>query len=382
MSRATPPAPVDAPRVMDALIARAVEARASDLHLEPVAGGFEARLRIDGMLAVAEKFSREAGRMLVQRVMVMAGLLTYRQDVPQEGRLSALAPSLGKAIELRAAIMPTTHGLRAVLRLPAELVQPRTLEALALPTQALSLVESYTRADAGMLLFAGPAGSGKTTCVYALLSRIAAASPGLSIISIEDPVERDIEGVTQIEVAPFGELTYDRVIRSVLRQDPQVLAIGEVRDAPTAAIAAQAAITGHRLVTTIHAGTIGAAIVRLLDMGLEPFQVASALYGVIAIRLVRKLHTPALAATSSVSSSTPNAACGFAPASPYRGRVPIAEATALDDALREAILQRRGATELDTIIRARPGHVSIDASAQALVRDGVTDAAEVSRVLG
>lgn len=364
MSHATPTAAIDAPRVIDTLIARAVDARASDLHLEPTAEGCEARLRVDGMLAVTDRFSRDAGRMLVQRVMVMAGLLTYRQDVPQEGRLSAPVQSLGRSIELRAAIMPTTQGMRAVLRLPAELVQPRTLEDLALPPQALSLVESYTRADAGMLLFAGPAGSGKTTSVYAMLSRIAANAPGLSIISIEDPVERDIAGVTQIEVAPFGELTYDRVLRSVLRQDPQVLAIGEVRDAPTAAVAVQAALTGHRLVTTLHAGSIGAAIVRLLDMGLEPYQVASSLHGVVATRLVRKLR------------ASPS------PASRYQGRVPIAEAAALDDALREAILQRRGAAELDAIIRARRGHASLDAVARSLVDAGITDAPEIARVLG
>lgn len=382
MSRATPTAAIDAPRVIDTLIARAVEARASDLHLEPTAEGCEARLRVDGMLAVMEKFSRDAGRMLVQRVMVMAGLLTYRQDVPQEGRLSVPVQSLGRSIELRAAIMPTTQGMRAVLRLPAELVQPRTLEDLALPPQAMSLVESYTRADAGMLLFAGPAGSGKTTSVYAMLARIAANGQGLSIISVEDPVERDIPGVTQIEVAPFGELTYDRVLRSVLRQDPQVLAIGEVRDAPTAAVAVQAALTGHRLVTTLHAGSIGAAIVRLLDMGLEPYQVASSLQGVIATRLVRKLRTATSSPTPPPSPSAPKPACGFAQPSRYQGRVPIAEAAALDDALREAILQRRSAAELDAIIRARPGHASLDAVARSLVEAGVTDHPEVARVMG
>lgn len=384
MSRATPAsASIDAPRVIDSLIAQAVNARASDLHLEPTAEGCEARLRVDGTLAAAERFSRDAGRMLVQRVMVMAGLLTYRQDIPQEGRLSVPVPSLGRSIELRAAIMPTTQGMRAVLRLPAELVQPHTLEELALPAQALALAESYTRADAGMLLFAGPAGSGKTTCVYAMLARIAAHAHGLSIISVEDPVERDIAGVTQIEVTPFGELTYDRVLRSVLRQDPQVLAIGEVRDAPTAAAAVQAALTGHRLVTTLHAGSIGAAIVRLLDMGLEPYQVVSSLHGVIATRLVRRLRVAATpSSTPPPSPSASNPAGGFARASRYQGRVPIAEAAALDDSLREAILRRRGAAELDAIIRARPGHASLDAVASSLVEAGVTDAAEVARVLG
>ncbi len=138
-----------------------------------------------------------------------------------------------------------------------------------------------------MLLLTGPAGSGKTTTIYALLEHLVAHSPGLSIMSLEDPVERDIPGVTQIEVSPFGQLTYERVLRSLLRQDPQVLVLGEIRDAITAGLAAQAALSGHRLISTMHAGSPGGAIVRLLEMGLEPYQIASGLFGVVAIRLVR-----------------------------------------------------------------------------------------------
>ena len=214
--------------------------------------------------------------------------------------------------------MPTAQGLRAAVRMPAELTQSRNLDSLGLPTKTLAGLKEFAASDAGMLLLVGPAGSGKTTTIYALLEYIAAHHPGLSIISLEDPVERAIPGVTQIEVSPFGELTYERVLRSMLRQDPQVLVLGEIRDAATAAIAAQAALSGHRLVSTLHAGSPGAAAVRLLEMGLEPYQVASSLFGIISVRLLRR---------GSIERG-------------YAGRLPIAEFARVDEPMRAAILRR------------------------------------------
>ena len=171
----------------------------------------------------------------------------------------------------RVAVMPTTHGPRAAVRLAGRLDQPRSLEDLGLPAQVLAGIKRYAVSDAGMLIVTGPAGSGKTTTLYALLSYIAGISPGLSMVALEDPVERDVAGVTQIEVKPFGELTYERALRSILRQDPQVLMLGEVRDAATASLAVQAALSGHRLACTLHAGTPAEAIARLLEMGVEPY---------------------------------------------------------------------------------------------------------------
>src|SRR5207237_4547246 len=164
-----------------------------------------------------------------------------------------------------------------------------------LPTSVLQALKNFAASDSGMLLVSGPAGSGKTTTIYALLQHISSVSPGLSLVSLEDPVERDIPGVTQIEVSPFGQLTYERALRSILRQDPQVLMLGEIRDAETASLAIQAALSGHRLICTLHAATPGGAVARLLEMGLEPYRITSALYGVIAQRLLRKLN--AVAAT-------------------------------------------------------------------------------------
>jgi type II secretory ATPase GspE/PulE/Tfp pilus assembly ATPase PilB-like protein len=228
------------------------------------------------------------------------------------------------------------------------------------PEQTLAGLHAFARADAGLLLLTGPAGSGKTTTIYALMEHIIAAQPGLSVVSLEDPVERALTGVTQVEVAPFGQLTYERVLRSMLRQDPQVLVLGEIRDSQTAAIAVQAALTGHRLISTLHAGSPGGAMVRLLEMGVEPYQAASSLFGVAALRLVRRSNVEA----------------------GYRGRAPVAEWARLDDELRQAILSRAGAQAIDTRLASRPGHVTLRQAAEQLLSRGVTDRAEIQRVLG
>ena len=210
-----------------------------------------------------------------------------------------------------------------------------------------------------MLIFAGPAGAGKTTTIYALLDQIARTQPGLSIISLEDPVEREIRGVTQIEVRPFGELTYERALRSILRQDPQVLALGEIRDSATAALAVQAALSGHRLVCTLHAADPAMAITRLLEMGIESYQVASALFGIVSQRLLRRVGKGG-----------------------YAGRIPVAELALCDALLRKAILQKQDADSFRECYSKQASYVSMRTIAADLVVRGLTDAAEVGRVLG
>ena len=322
------------------------------------------RLRVDGVLETLATHDAATGRAIVTRLMVMSHLLTYRLDVPQEGRCTFASPSAGRELELRISVMPTTHGLRAAVRLPAELVQPRTLDELNLPPRVLEALKRFAAAEAGMLVVTGPAGSGKTTTLYALLEHVARTSPGLSIISLEDPVERDLPGVTQIQVSAFGELTYERALRSILRQDPQVLMLGEIRDSATASLALQAALSGHRLVCTMHAATPAGAIARLLEMGCEPYQVTSALWGVVAQRLLRR--------------AAPDASAG----SRYRGRVPAAEVVELDAKLRAAILQRADADTLTAAYRDQPDYESLRDSAKRLVAGNLSDDAEVVRVLG
>jgi general secretion pathway protein E len=353
------PNDIDARTMVDQMLAEAARLRASDIHVEPTVGGYDVRYRVDGLLQTAGQLDASSGRAVVGRLMVMAQLLTYRLDVPQEGRMEATLAD-GQALQTRVSIMPTTHGLRAAVRMPAELIQPLTLMELGLPAPTLDAIKRFAAGDSGMLVITGPAGSGKTTTIYSLLSHIVSTQSGLSVISLEDPVERNIAGVTQIEVKPFGELTYERSLRSILRQDPQVLALGEIRDAATASLAIQAALSGHRLICTLHASSPGGAIARLLEMGLEPYQITSALFGVVAQRLLRKKD----------------------PSGGYRGRLPVSEVAITDAALRKAVLERADAETLGQIIRKQNGFFSMKDAAAALVARGVTDAQEVSRGLG
>jgi type II secretory ATPase GspE/PulE/Tfp pilus assembly ATPase PilB-like protein len=358
----------DARPLIDDLLRRALAAGASDIHLEPTATGLEVRLRIDGLLQTIATLSPDTGRSAALRLMVMAQLLTYRLDIPQEGRIHTTPAEWGGAIDLRLATMPVAHGLRAVVRLPADLTQPKSLDNLALPPSVLDALKRFAKSDAsgggGMLLVTGPAGSGKTTTIYALLEYLAATNPGLSIISLEDPIERLLPGVTQIEVTPHGQMTYDRALQSILRQDPQVLMLGEIRNAATASVAIQAALSGHRLIATLHAGEPATALARLLEMGIEPYQLTSTIFGVLTQRLVRKI----------ASADTGE--------NHYRGRIPIAEFAQLDANARAALLRRADADELRTIFAAQPHHSTLRAAADRLVAQGLTDPPEIRRILG
>lgn len=351
--------PIDVPKLLDGLLDRAIQHGASDLHLEPASQGYEIRFRVDGMLKTVERVPADTGRALVGRLMVLAQLLTYRLDVPQEGRFGLSRPNTPAPLDMRLAIMPTTHGLRAAVRLPAELIQPGSLDTLGLPLDVLGALHRFAQTDAGMLILTGPAGSGKTTTIYALLRHIATTQSGLSLIALEDPVERDLPGVTQIEVKPFGELTYERALRSILRQDPQVLMLGEIRDAATASLALQAALSGHRLICTLHAADPAGAISRLVEMGLEPYQITSALFGIVAQRLLRRRD-----------------------GQEYRGRMPVAEFVGMDQAVRAAVLSRSDADTLRSLYTKQPGYSSMRSVGQRLIEQRLTDEAELARVLG
>lgn len=339
---------------VESILRDALAQRASDVHVEPQRDDALIKFRIDGLLRSHATVSREQGRMIVNRLMVLANLLTYKQDVPQEGR------AVLQGVEVRIAIMPTTQGLRAAARLPAELLQPRTLTELSLGAQTMQMIDRFIRSDSGMLLVCGPAGSGKTTTCYAILTAIAQLQQGLSIISLEDPVERDLPGVTQIQVQPFGQLSYASALRSILRQDPQVLMLGEIRDADTASVAVQASLSGHRLISTLHASDPAGAIARLLEMNIEPYQISSSLFGVLTQRLLRKL-APAGSADR------------------YAGRAAVSMSVAMNDDLRQRILARADAGT----IRQLPG---LDAAAvfsrqtESMIASCITDADEAARV--
>lgn len=345
----------DAPGELDAIFRFAASSAASDVHIEPGSAGIcEVRYRTDGVLATLATHPAEAGQMLVARAMVLAKLLTYRTDVPQEGRAT------WDGRDLRVSVIPTAKGLRCAIRFPSGGSAALGLGGLGLPQAVQDQLRRYVAARSGMLVVTGPAGSGKTTLAYALLEAIRQADPGLSIVTLEDPVERLLTGVTQIEVTPFGQLTYERSLRSMLRQDPQVLLLGEVRDPPTAQLAAQAAMAGHRLICTLHADDPAAAIRRLLDMGVEPYQLTSSLFGAVALRLVRLRR----------------------PDGAYRGRTALAEMVTADAPLRAALLQGADADALRQAYSSGGRHVTLRRAATDLVAGGTTDRAEVRRVLG
>jgi len=359
MTAATSALP-DVRPLVDLLLSEALRQRASDIHVEPAADFCDVRFRVDGVLETYKKLEPSVGRAVVTRLMVMAKLLTYRLDVPQEGRISVPTSCENSAVELRLSIMPTIHGMRAAVRMPAEHVQPAILEDLSLHPSVLKGLIGFASADSGMLILTGPAGSGKTTTIYALLHHISRVNPGLSIIALEDPVERDVPGVTQIEVSPFGQLTYDKALRSILRQDPQVLMLGEVRDAATASLAVQAALSGHRLITALHAATPAGALARLLEMGIEPYQLTSSIHAIVAQRLLRRR---------------------LADGRGYHGRAPIAEFVAMDPTLKKTLLQRGDSDSLARAYQGQPGYQSLRDVGQLLVKQGVTDAAELGRVV-
>ena len=352
-------ASADLPEYVEQLLATAVARGASDIHIDPAAIECDIRFRIDGLLHSHARVPSEEGAAIVSRLMVMAQLLTYRRDVPQEGKTSVTIDGISRPIDLRISIMPTTHGLRAAVRLPAELSQPRSLETLELNPPTRQLIDAFISTDGGVLAIVGPAGSGKTTTAYAILEAIRDQRAGISIVSLEDPVERDLPGITQIQVQPFGQLTYATALRSMLRQDPQVLMLGEIRDAETASIAMQAGLSGHRLVCTLHASDAAQAVSRLLEMQLEPYQISSSLFGVISQRLLRRKHVDG-----------------------YRGRLPVGEAVRIDEPLRRLIAARASADALRAAYRQAAGFVDLYASAREKFSNGVTDQAEIERVLG
>jgi len=363
---------------VDELLARAMEVRASDVHFEPTSGGLVVKYRLDGALQAVESLPAELAENVISRLKVLGGLLTYRTDIPQEGRIER-AGAAGGVFQQRLAVFPTVHGQRAVVRLFYEDSGLNELDELGLPESICTDLKRMVAANQGVVLLTGPAGSGKSTTLAAMMRYILARYPGKSIVALEDPVERHVPGVTQVEISPHGAMTFPVALRSLLRQDPEVLMVGEIRDAETARIAVEAALTGHLLLTTMHSGTPAGALIRLLEMGVEPYQVTSAVAGVLNQRLLRRLCERC---------KTPDGRGGFAPAgcehcfrTGYRGRVLIAELVEMDPDLRAAVLAKADRERIEAILMAR-AHRGIFDSGMALVAAGATTRRELNRICG
>jgi general secretion pathway protein E len=270
-------------RLLNSILFQAVKERASDIHIEPFERELEVRFRIDGVLYPMLTPPKVVQEALISRVKIMAGLNIAEKRLPQDGRLRVIVA--GRDVDIRVSIIPTFSGERVVLRLLDKQKGVISLENIGLDAGQVSTMERLLKRSSGIVLVTGPTGSGKTTTLYAAISRL--NSPEKNIITIEDPIEYQLKGIGQIQVNPKIELTFANGLRSILRQDPDIIMVGEIRDAETAEIAMQASLTGHLVLSTLHTNDAATAVTRLIDMGVEPFMVASTLSAVIAQRLVR-----------------------------------------------------------------------------------------------
>ncbi len=279
----------DAPliRLINALFTQALREGASDIHIEPFETRSVVRLRIDGTLRDLIEPARALHGAIVSRVKIMAQLDIAEKRLPQDGRITLRVA--GKPIDVRVSTIPTGHGERVVLRLLDKQAGRLDLTRLGMDDATLAQVDRLIREPHGIVLVTGPTGSGKTTTLYAALSRL--DPKALNIMTVEDPIEYDLDGISQTQVNARIEMSFARALRTILRQDPDVVMIGEIRDLETAQIAVQASLTGHLVFATLHTNDAVSAVTRLVDMGVEPFLLASSLIGVVAQRLVRRLCT-------------------------------------------------------------------------------------------
>ena len=369
-------------RYVNALIARALEEGASDIHLEPLEGDFRVRCRIDGILEERQAPPPALRPAVVSRLKLMAKLNIAEHRLPQDGRIQIKA--LGRSIDLRVATLPTLHGESIAIRLLDPAVAARfDLASLGFGEHLLERMVRLARMPHGLVLVTGPTGSGKTTTLHALLKRF--NSPARKIVTIEDPVEYRLHGVSQIHVNPAIGLTFAAGLRHIVRQDPDVIMVGEIRDCETAEIAIRAAMTGHAVYSTLHTNDAASAVTRLADMGLEPYLLASSLSAVLAQRLVRSLcdrcKEPADGAVAPDGRWVPTwraAGCDGCRGRGYAGRVGIFELLEFDD--RTSRIVAKGGSEAETLDAARQrGMRSLAEDGWDKIERGVTSVEEVVR---
>ncbi|MBP6998984.1 MAG: Flp pilus assembly complex ATPase component TadA [Tepidiphilus sp.] len=371
------------------LFARAVELGASDIHIEPFEDAFVVRCRVDGVLRVIDEPPRELAPAIVSRIKLLSRLNIAERRLPQDGRMKIRVH--GHELDVRVSTVPTAHGESVVMRLLERNLALLALDALGFEEDILAQVRALLGMPHGIFLVTGPTGSGKTTTLYAALRALDATE--LKILTVEDPVEYQIPWINQVQVQPQIDLTFANVLRSFLRQDPDVIMVGEMRDGETAQIAVQAALTGHLVLSTLHTNTAAGAVVRLHDMGVERYLITSSVIGIMAQRLVRAL-CPACrapvpperrqAVAEVLGLPLPGDATLFEPVgcpacrgSGYRGRRAIHELLVFDRAVKQAIL---AGADADAIDAAAVGKRSLLQDGARKVFRGITSAEEVLRV--
>jgi general secretion pathway protein E len=377
----------DAPiiRFINAVLTEAVKDNASDIHIEPYENRLVVRFRIDGVLQEVLQTRRAVAPMIVSRIKVMSKLDIAEKRLPQDGRISLRIA--GRAVDVRVSTMPSGHGERVVLRLLDKQAGRLNLTSLGMDDKSRAVMDDLIHKPHGIILVTGPTGSGKTTTLYASLERINDNSR--NIMTVEDPIEYFIDGIGQSQVNTKVEMTFARGLRAILRQDPDVVMVGEIRDLETAQIAVQASLTGHLVMSTLHTNTAAGAVTRLRDMGVEPFLLSSSLIGVLAQRLVRVLDDDTKVAytareyecrTLKMNPDSPPTLYrpGLEDGSGYRGRTGIYELIAVDDKMRTMIHDGVSEQELERYARTRGPSIRDDGNRRVLA--GTTTLEEVLRV--
>ena len=348
-----------ADKIFDELINTAINNGASDLHIEAFETSLKTRYRIDGQLIeLGNAPPKYISDMLISRIKIIGNLNVAEKRLPQDGRATISAH--GREIDMRISSVPTINGESLALRLLDPSSSPKNLNALNTGNENLSRLRKLLDNRSGMILTTGPTGSGKTTTLYAVLNEINQRSH--KIITLEDPIEYRLDGINQIQVNPSIGLNFSNLLRSVLRQDPDIIMVGEIRDAETARLAIQAALTGHLVISSLHTNTALGAVTRLIDMGIEPFLISAALKGVIGQRLIKKLCTSCRNERKATPSETVafgltegeiianSQGCSRCHQTGYNGRVAIMEILSLDDRLRQYLLKNGNLEGCDKVV--------------------------------
>lgn len=378
-------------RFVNLLITQAIQDRASDIHIEPTEHDLRVRFRIDGVLHEAQRNPKSIQQEVLSRIKVMGDMDIAERRLPQDGRMTFDAA--GDVRDLRISSLPTVWGEKIVIRILDSRTTNMSFEDLGLSERNLATFRASVRKPWGMTLVSGPTGSGKTTTLYASLGEI--SGPDVNVITVEDPVEYRIDGINQMQVNPKAGLTFATALRSILRADPNILMVGEIRDKDTAQIAVEAALTGHQVISTLHTNDSASAVTRLIELGVEPFLVASSLECVMAQRLARQLclecreeftpnpeHLKAVnfpAVPKSTKLFRP-VGCSHCANTGYRGRLAVQEVMFVSEAIEQMVLDRTSSTDIENQAISE-GMVTLREDGYAKVMAGLTSVEEVLRVI-
>ena len=367
----------DAPviRMINALFTQAARDNASDIHIEPFETHSVVRYRVDGTLRDVVSPRKALHAALISRIKIMAQMDIAEKRLPQDGRIALRVG--GRAIDVRVSTLPTGHGERAVLRLLDKEAGRLQLEKLGLAGPLLKDFDRLIRQPHGIVLVTGPTGSGKTTTLYAALSRLDSATS--NILTVEDPIEYDLPGIGQTQVNAKIDMSFALALRAMLRQDPDVIMIGEIRDLETAQIAVQASLTGHLVLATLHTNDAVSAVTRLTDMGVEPFLLSSSLLGVLAQRLVRRLCVHCREPAPDRPGTYRAVGCNQCNHTGYSGRTGIHELFVVDDGLRKLIHEEDGEQDLRIAAR-KAGMQTMREDGERWISTGTTSPEEIVRV--